>query len=822
VSDEESPGWRHAQSGAWPIQHQPAGLSDDEAARRLADCGANAIVPAAPSGIGRLLRAALADPMLWFLLITAGLFGALGDRVEALVLLAAIVPLFGMDAFLHGRVQSQTAALSARLAEHAEVIRDGRQRRIDASALVPGDRIRVAAGAAVPADAVLLDGDNVQVDESTLTGESLPVRKQPLPESPETTSIAHRHWLGAGTTVLTGEAVAEVIATGAATAYGTLAHAAAEAGRGATPLQQSLRRLVAVLLVVALALCVLLAVVRWWQGFGVIDALLAAVTLAVAAIPEEFPLVFASFLGLGVYRLSRRHALVRRAVAVEALGGVTCICTDKTGTLTEGRVELAHLVCATGIDEARLLRAAGTAANPAAGDPVDAAILARAGAQAAIARFPFTEGRRREVAIARDENGLFAVVKGAPETVFGLCGLPADGGADWQERLAALAADGHKLLACGERGVDDATQEPDAGYTLLGLLAFADPLRPGVREAVVAARAAGVRIIMVTGDHPATARAIAVELGLGDGAPRVQLGEMVDAADPPDVVARCLPAQKLALVQALQARGERVAVTGDGINDVPALRGADVGIAMGQRGTRAARDAAAIVLLDDAFDSIVAAIAEGRQLFRNLRAAVAFLLLVHIPLVLTAAALPLAGYPLPYTPIVIVWFELLIHPLAFLAFQQSATGTPPRSVAPARFFDARQWRGIALLGAMSTLAVGAAFIVTLEVSADIAAARAAAGALLAACVLGSAAGLSRLRGRSARGVVGVAMIAVVLSLLVPPFAALLGWRVLDGITAALVLAVFALTLWAASRLDAEASRPLTTMAGLADAPVGGR
>ena len=774
------------------------GLSTGEVAARQARHGANDILPPMRSGVWRLIAASLADPMLWFLVVSAGLFALVGERSEAVVLLVAIAPLFGMDAFLHGRTQTSTAALAARLAETAEVIRDGVRRSIDSRELVPGDRVIVGAGGWVPADGVLAGGEAIQVDESALTGESLPVRKQSLGPDPAGHSVADQHWLSAGTRLLTGEATLLVAATGAATLYGELARSAQAVAQEATPLQRSIRRLTAVLLAAAVGLCVLLAGVRLWQGFGFIDALLAAITLAVAALPEEFPLVFAAFLGVGVYRLARRRALVRRAVAVENIGRITCICTDKTGTLTEGRVQLSHVVPAEGVARERLLHAAAGASGPDTGDPVDAAIAALAGSVTAAVTFPFTEARRRQVGLVDGADGRQAVMKGAPETVLAHCTLQPGAATAWRGRVAELAAQGHKMLACAEcRVAGDASGEPEGGYTFLGLLAFEDPLRPGVADAIAAARRLGIRVIMLTGDHPATAVAIATELGLGEGHPSVREGDAVagDDAPLPDVVARCLPAQKLLLVQRLQGQGERVAVTGDGINDVPALRAADVGIAMGERGTRAARDAAAIVLLDDDFSTLVRAVAEGRQLFANLRASFAFLLVVHIPLVLTAALLPLAGQPLPYLPVVIVLLELAIHPLALLAFQQAADEAPSsRAPGGARIFHRSQAAWLALGGLLATAAVTCGWF--MRIDEEVGAARSMAAGLLIAVAVGSAAGLSGLRGALARRVIAAVALGGFGMLLWPPGAALLDLAV-PGADA---LALFGVTGLAAAGL----------------------
>ncbi|HET7342806.1 MAG TPA: HAD-IC family P-type ATPase, partial [Methylomirabilota bacterium] len=418
---------------------------------------------------------------------------------------------------------------------------------------------------------------------------------------------------------------------------------------------------------------------------------------------------------------------------------------------------------AAGVGERELVTLAARAARPESGDPLDAAILEAAGdgeAVAVLATFPFTEARRRESAIVREPGGgAGVVVKGAVETVLAMCALGADEREGWSREAAKLGESGRRVIACARRPLDGApASEPADGYALAGLLAFEDPVRPGVAEAVAECRAAGIHTIMVTGDHPATARAVAREIGLGGGEPVVvsgdELGGRAGAAlRARDVVARASPTHTLELVRALQADGEVVVVTGDGVNDVPALQAADVGVAMGERGTRSAREVAAIVLLDDNFRTIVRAVAEGRRLFSNLRAAFEYLLIVHIPLVLTAALVPLAGYPLLYLPVHIVWLEMLIHPTAMLAFQIGGAG---RALAPVRahtFFARSDWARVLTAGAVLTGAVIAGYARGLGDGGDVEHARALAMATLA---LGSAAVtavLTRLSDRLARLVV---------------------------------------------------------------------
>mgnify|MGYP001172826225 CR=1 FL=1 len=687
------------------------GLTASDVETLRARYGDNRIVEPPRHRFWHALRDAAGDPMLWFLLAVSALFFATGETVEAAVLLLAILPLLGMDAFLHRRTRLSTAALASRLASEAEVLRDGEWRMIAAAELVPGDRVRVGSGAAIPADGLWQVAEALQVDESSLSGESVPVRKQVA----EGAMFASDHWGFAGTRVLAGRGELQVLGTGGDSRYGELVRLAVTAPQPRTPLQQAVGRLVLQLVWIALALCLLLAAVRLWRGQGWLDAVLSGLTLAIAALPEEFPVVLSLFLGVGVFRLARRNALVRRAVAVEDIGRVSVLCTDKTGTLTEGRLRLRELRPAADLSAEDLAMRAAQSVAIDSTDPLDVCLREAAASAPALAvrqRFPFTEDRRRETLLLIDGEAAIARMKGAPETVLRSCSIEASEAAHWQAEAQALAARGLKVLGLAERAIGGngaADVEPDAGFRMLGLLGFGDPLRSGVADAVARCRAQGLRVVMLTGDHPATAAAIAIEAGLCAGPPRVvSLDDNIsaEALAQADVVARAQPKQKLALVQALQASGAAVAVTGDGVNDVPALKAADVGIAMGERGTQAARESASIVLLDDDFSTLAGAIAEGRALYRNLRASFAYLLLVHLPFVLSAALVPAFGGPLLFLPIHIVWLELIIHPSAMLGFQREAAdgdgGAPTRA---GQMFDGRNWWRLLLGGGFGCAAV---------------------------------------------------------------------------------------------------------------------
>lgn len=787
--------------------------------------GFNDIVAPASGGWLVVARETARDPMLWFLLLTAGLFGLLGQVTESLTLLVAMAPLLGMDAWLHRRTSASSAGLASRLASSAKVLRDGQWRSVPSRELVPGDLVEVAPGEYFPADGLLVAGSGLQADESTLTGESLPVSRRALDAAtPPSASVAEEHWGTAGTRLLTGTAWLRIVFIGSETRYGEIARSATEGSHAATPLQKAIGELVAVLIGVAVVMCVVLAAIRLWHGHGWIDALLSALTLAVAVLPEEFPVVYTFFLGVGVFRLARRKALVRRAVAVENIGRVSCIVSDKTGTITAGSLVLAHRAPAEGFDANGLLQTAAFASRPDSGDPLDQALLSVAGPlppATRLAEFPFTEARRRETVILHpDGEAAVAYTKGAPETVLPMCDASADERGAWLARVEGFARTGHKVIACARRGLPAAeciAGEPASGFQFAGLLAFEDPVREGVRAAVADCMAAGMRVLMVTGDHPATAAAIAREIGLGGAQPGVvtlapddDAGAVLREHDGVRVVARATPAQKLGLVQALQAQGELVAVTGDGVNDVPALRLADIGVAMGERGTQSAREVAPVVLLDDNFRTIVDAVAEGRQLFRNLRLAFAYLLLVHLPLVVGAAAIPLMDLPLLFLPVHIVWLELVIHPTAMLAFQDlPAAGplAPVQRLRRARFFSAGTWSAIVAVGALASVVVVWSYLVALGAGRDVEHARAMALSVLLAASAGITVGLTRLRQATARWLVAGTLVSLVALVQIPALSRLLNLRPLHAADWALVTAALAASAVAAAlvatRLDRQ-------------------
>jgi Ca2+-transporting ATPase len=673
-----------------------AGLSASEAHRRLVTFGPNALVPETSSGgIRHVLVQVLTDPMSVLLVIAGTVYLALGDGVDALVTFVALLPIAAVTVVLELRGERALASLRRLAAPTALVIRDGKEQHVPALDVVPGDMLVVREGDVIAADARLVGGTELVVDESTLTGESLPVTK---------TSAAGDGDLYAGTTVLAGRATANVLTTGRATRYGAIGQLVASADQPQTPLQSLIRRLVVQLSIVAAVFCLAVVGLELWRGVDFASALIAGVSLAMAAIPEEFPMVFALYLGLGAWRLARDRALVRRLVGVETLGATSVICTDKTGTLTMGTIEVAAHWTPPHVAEGDLLRAAVLASEPRPYDPLDQAIVRFAlshgirvdelHAGELVRDHTFDTADRYLSHVWRHDGVLSVHAKGALEGIVGRGVTAGD------VRAAALAANerfaeqGMRVIAVAssthvrERG---ARADDESQLALVGLVAFADPVRPGVADALAECRAAGVRVIVITGDHPVTAKAVAESLGLAHV--RVATGADLDVADEPalatlvstvDIFARTRPEQKHRIVRALRVQGHVVAMTGDGTNDAPALREADIGIAMGRRGTDVARSAATLVLLDDNFATIVAAVRDGRRIFENLRRSFSYLIAFHAPLLVSALVVPIVGAPLLLLPIHLVWLELVVHPTASLVFEADAAADdlmrrPPRA-----------------------------------------------------------------------------------------------------------------------------------------------
>nr|WP_255657277.1 cation-translocating P-type ATPase [Lysobacter lactosilyticus] len=649
-------------------------MAGDEAMRRLARDGPNALPDSEQRSPLRIALHAMREPMLLLLVAAGAIYLALGEPRDAILLLLSILAVVALTILQEYRAEHALRALREQASPSARVLRDGAPVLIASREVVVGDVLLVEAGDRLPADASVIEAVDLLVDESLLTGESMPIRKS--------IRAGDDMRLWAGTMVVRGSGRGEVTATGTRTEFGRIGVALRDVRAPPTPLQLQMRRLARLFALLSMFSCVLMAAALFAQGTDALDALLSGITLAIATIPEEFPVVVTVYLALGAWRMSRRAVLVRRPAAIEALGSVTVLCTDKTGTLTENRMRVDNVSDEQADAALPLLAAAALAAPLHSLDPMDLALRAAAQTQCdawtPVREYPFTPARRSVGMAWRGDGQTFVVVKGAPEAVAAACRLPTHKVAVIEASVARMARRGLRVLGVAAARVETPPESPEASPLRWGgLIAFVDPLRDGVPAAVAQARAAGIRVVMLTGDHAATAQTIAEQAGLECTA-RVSPGEVFADADPAaapaalrdtDVFARVKPEHKLRLVTLLQQQGEVVAMTGDGVNDAPALAAAHVGVAMGKRGTDVARESASIVLVDDDFTSLVHAVAEGRRIYDNLHAAVRYIMAVHVPITCLALLPAFLGVPPVLYPLHVVLLQLIIDPVCSIVFE---------------------------------------------------------------------------------------------------------------------------------------------------------
>jgi P-type Ca2+ transporter type 2C len=707
------------------------GLGDAEAARRLSADGPNRVrSEPAPSRLALLARQ-FGNSMVLLLAGAAVISLAIGELLDAAVILAIVVANAVFGAVQEGRADKAAAAVRALLAPTARILRDGHVGEHPAEELVAGDIVVLSGGDRVPADGRLTEATLLQVDESTLTGESMPRSKRAQPPDPAEAPLAERHTsVLAGTTVTRGLGRFVVIATGADTEMGRIAGAAARE-RDRTPLQVRLDRLAKLLIPIAAGICGTLALLAYLQGDTLAHSVLVGVSLAVAALPEGLPAVVTITLALSMRQMAERGAIVRRLSAVETLGSTTVICSDKTGTLTENRLAVQRLWPAPGADERGLLEAALLASSPPEdADPLEQAIAAAAGARGlaradrqVVAMRPFdSERKRMSVVVADAHGGTAAFVKGAPEVLVPLLAAARDG--DEIMRTAdAWAEHGYRVLLVALGTGDD----PERELQPLGLLGLADTPRATARASVAEARAAGVRTIMITGDHPRTAASVAAATGVtADGPVTVVTGGELDAMSADalrdtvrevDVFARVVPEHKVRIVEALKRDGEIAAMTGDGVNDVPALKAAHIGVAMGRRGTDAAAQAADMVLTDDDYSTIVRAIRQGRAIQENIVRFAHFLFAGNAGEVLAFALAVVLGLGAPLTVLQILLVNLLLDGLPAAAL---GVDPPDRSVMarPPREPSAGLLDGVRIRIVIGGAAIGAAIFASFLIGSD--------------------------------------------------------------------------------------------------------
>jgi Ca2+-transporting ATPase len=707
----------HCQDAAavleWAGVHADQGLSALDASAEFAEVGPNEIESEKTAGLIELLVHQFADVMIVLLLAAAVISGLLGDIVDTIAILVIVVLNATIGVIQEYRAQRAIEALRRLAAPIAAVLRDGRQRRIPAREVVPGDIVLIEAGDVVPADLRMIEAIDLGIDESALTGESVPVAKSEAAVDIADLAVAERLNMAYKSTLVTrGRGAGIAVATGRATEIGRIADLLRAAHQVRTPLQERLARFSRRIALAVLAICGIVFTTGLLQGQPLLLMFLTALSLAVAAVPEALPAVITLALGLGAKRLGDRNALVRRLPAVESLGSVSYICADKTGTLTENRMTLA-VVCTSGVTyeglsaelPAAVRRSVGEVlalcndvdTETMRGDPTEVALVEAAQdagfvkaeierAMPRVDELPFEAERRCMVTLHRSTEGLHAFVKGAPERIVEGCvdRLTERGREAMDDGVLReaddLASRGYRVLGLACRleypNLDEAKAQLDGDWTFLGFVGLIDPPRPGVVDAIRQCKSAGIAPVMITGDHPVTAAAIASELAFPCGPAQSLTGrelatlseeELEDRVESIHVYARVDPEQKIRIVKALQAKGHFVAMTGDGVNDAPALKAATIGVAMGQRGTEVAREAAEVVLLDDSFETIVAAVREGRRIYDDIRKFIRYTMTSNSGEVWVLVLAPLLGLPLPLLPLHILWINLVTDGLPGLA-----------------------------------------------------------------------------------------------------------------------------------------------------------
>ena len=686
----------------------PRGLSETEAAERLRKEGYNELPSSKGRSIFAIAYAVVREPMFLMLVACGVLYLLLGDVQEALMLLGFVFVVMGITLYQERKTERALEALRDLTSPRALVIRDGVEKRIAGREVVRGDVLVVKEGDRVPADAILLSCLNLSVDESLLTGESVPVRKlaAATPGAMGPPGGDDLPFIYSSTLVVQGQGIAEVQGIGMRTEIGKIGRALQTVESEKTPLQKETGRLVRNLVVVGLSLCVLVIVIygltrgNWLHGF------LAGITLAMATLPEEFPVVLTIFLALGAWRISQKHVLTRRVPAVETLGSATVLCVDKTGTLTLNHMSASKLFADGAYYD---LNGSGALSMPETFhelaefsilasqidpfDPMEKAIK-QLGEQylvqtehlhrdwALVHEYPLSKQLLSLSRVWRSPDGADYIIaaKGAPEAIADLCHLDDRQVDELSRHIGTMADEGLRVLGVAKARFEHPAlprEQHDFAFEFLGLVGLSDPVRPTVPAAIRECYTAGIRVVMITGDYPGTARNIARQIGLKpsdtfitgaelDSLSDEDLGRRIKEAN---IFARVVPEQKLRLVNALKAAGEIVAMTGDGVNDAPALKSAHIGIAMGGRGTDVARESAALVLLDDDFSSIVQAVKLGRRIFDNIKKAIAYILAIHVPIAGMSLIPVLFKWPLVLMPVHIVFLELIIDPACSVVFE---------------------------------------------------------------------------------------------------------------------------------------------------------
>lgn len=675
------------------------GLSTSEAKEKLITFGYNELPSAQPKNIFRIALEVLKEPMFLMVISCGVLYILLGDYKEGSILLSTTLIIIGITFYQYRKTERALDALKLMSSPHALLIRDGKEVNISAREIVPDDIMILNEGDRISADAIIIELINLTVDESVLTGESVPVHKVSEKENPtdKNTSIVYN-----GTLVVQGKGFAKVTETGINTMFGKIGSSLQKIEDEETRLQKEMKKLIRNLFIIGILTTIIVILLFYFTRGNFIQAILSGLSSAMAILPEEFPVVLTVFLALGAWRLSAKNVLTRKPSAIETLGSATVLCSDKTGTITQNKMEVMALYDGNEIflsdifheNIEQLFDLTETALRASRKDPVDPMEKA---IQTVHSTFYTPHNNAfelvKEYSLSKElmamtrvlnqisDNDISVSAKGAPEAIFHLCKLNGEEIEKHLKAVHSMAQDGLRVIAVANAIHKNETlpeHQSEFDFQFLGLIGLKDPIRNEVPQAVKECTDAGVKVILITGDYPATAKNIGEQIGLpssdkiitGDELNKMSDDELKEKIKFTSIFARVIPEQKLRIVEALKANGEIVAMTGDGVNDAPALKAANIGIAMGSKGTDVAREASSLVLLDDNFASIVSAIRLGRKIFDNLQKAFSYILAIHIPIIgLTLIPAFFSSLPIMLLPLHIVFMELIIDPVCSVAFE---------------------------------------------------------------------------------------------------------------------------------------------------------
>ncbi len=671
------------------------GLTSEEASKKLKELGFNELENSKPKNLLQLSLEVIKEPMFILLISCGSIYLFLGEYRESIILLSWIFIIIFISFYQYQKSEKALAALKRISSPRALVIRDGIETRIAGREVVAGDLIILNEGDRIAADGILSECHNLAVDESLLTGESLAVHKNSKTENPLNSNVY------SGTLVIQGKGIMKVTQTGSATEFGKIGTSLQKIEQDKTPIQNEIKRLVRNLFLIGISLSLVVIIAFYFTRGNFIESLLNGLATAMAMLPEEFPVVLTAFFIIGAWRLAQNNVLTRKPSAIETLGSATVLCSDKTGTITQNKMDIATLYCHDTLIEKKnfsqhseriheILKISFLASSKNTIDPMEKAIensyknfvIPNPHDFTLLKEYPLSKDLLAMTRVLKtDENSNLACCKGAPESILSLCRMSDDQKKELHQKIHEMAHSGQRVLGVAKASFTHfipETNQKDFEFEFLGFIGFEDPIRPEVPQAVEECKNAGIRIIMITGDYPSTAKSIAKHAGIstdGDVLTGADLKIMTDdelkeKIKNVSIFARIIPEQKLQIIKALKANGEIVAMTGDGVNDAPALKSADIGIAMGKKGTDVAREASSLVLLDDNFSSIVYAIRLGRKIFDNLQKAMVYIIAIHIPIIgLTLLPAFFDKIPILLMPVHIVFMELIIDPVCSVVFE---------------------------------------------------------------------------------------------------------------------------------------------------------